>query len=73
MIHTQNHNQQGQALVEYLLIFSFVTLLSINLVKGMSKTMLSSVGYIGYELTEQFTVGVCKKLCFYSGYLNQEQ
>jgi len=65
--------KKGQALIEYLLIFSFVTFISISLVKGLGKTMLSSIGYLGYELTEQFTVGVCKKLCFYEGYRNQEK
>lgn len=64
---------QGQALLEYLLIFTFTTFLSINLVKGLGKTMLASVGILGHELTEQFTVGVCKNLCFYSGYENQEK
>ncbi|NOT79533.1 MAG: hypothetical protein HOP07_11120 [Bacteriovoracaceae bacterium] len=63
----------GQALIEYLLIFSFMTFISIGMVKGLSKTMLSSIGFLGYELTEQFTVGVCKKICFYQGYQNQEE
>lgn len=63
----------GQALIEYLLLFSFMTFISIGLVKGLGKTMMSSVGNIGYELTEQFTVGVCKKLCFYTGYKNEEK
>jgi hypothetical protein len=63
----------GQALIEYLLLFSFMTLISISLVKGLGKTLTSSVGNLGYELTEQFTVGVCKDLCFYSGYINQER
>lgn len=63
----------GQALIEYLLIFSFMTFISISLVRGLGKTLMSSVGNIGFELTEQFTVGVCKKLCFYSGYVNEGQ
>ncbi len=67
-----NSDNRGQALIEYLLIFSFVTFLSIGLIKGVSNTMLSSVGFIGYEMTEQLTIGVCKKLCFYNGYKNQE-
>lgn len=63
----------GQALIEYLLIFSFVTFIGINITKGLGTTMLQSVGYIGYELTEQFTIGVCgKNQCFFSGYLNEE-
>ncbi len=63
----------GQALIEYLLIFSFMTMLTIGMVKGLGKTMLKSVGYIGFEMTEQFSVGVCAKACFYSGYENQEK
>jgi hypothetical protein len=63
----------GQALIEYLLLFSFMTFISISMVKGLGKTMLTSVGVMGYELTEQFTVGVCKKLCFFTGYENQEK
>lgn len=63
----------GQALIEYLLIFCFMTFISISMVKGLSKTMFASVGAIGYELTEQLTVGVCKELCFFKGYVNQEE
>ena len=63
----------GQALIEYLLLFSFMTFISIGIVKGLGKTMLKSVGFIGYEMTEQFTVGVCKSLCFYGKYNNGEK
>lgn len=63
----------GQALIEYLLIFSFMTFIAISMVKGLGKTLLSSVGYMGYELTEQFTIGVCERECFFSGYMNQEK
>lgn len=61
----------GQALIEYLLLFSFMTFIAINMVKGLGKTVTNSVGVMGYELTEQFTVGVCKKHCFFDGYRNQ--
>lgn len=64
---------RGQALIEYLLIFSFMTFITISMVKGLGKTVLSSVGYMGYEITEQFTIGVCKSECFFSGYINQEK
>jgi hypothetical protein len=60
----------GQALIEYLLIFAFMTFIAINMIKGLGATMLSSVGYIGFELTQQLTVGVCQKACFYNGYKN---
>lgn len=64
---------RGQALIEYLLIFSFMTFITISMVKGLGKTLFSSVGYMGYEITEQFTIGVCKSECFFSGYMNQEK
>ncbi len=65
--------ESGQALVEYLLIFSFVTFLAIGMVKGMGKTMTESVGYIGYELTEILSTGVCPRLCYFNGFINQEE
>lgn len=70
-----NHklSSTGQALVEYILIFSFITFLAVGMVKGLGKTLTTSIGQIGYELTEQFTIGVCKKACFYSGFNNQEK
>jgi hypothetical protein len=63
-------SSSGQALIEYLMIFSFMVFLSINLVKGLGKTTFRTIGFLGYELTEQLTVGVCPKNCFYSGYKN---
>jgi hypothetical protein len=67
----KNHfSIHGQALIEYLLIFSFMAFITINMIKGLGATLLSSVGYIGYELTQQLTIGVCNKECFYDGYRN---
>lgn len=71
-MNSKKSSSLGQALIEYLLIFSFMTFISIGMVKGLGKTMLGSIGKLGFELTEQFSVGVCKKLCFYSGYENEE-
>lgn len=72
MTYKKLKRADGQALVEYLLIFCFMTFIGINMVKGLGKTVTNSVGVIGYELTEQFTIGVCKTDCFYQGYQNQE-
>lgn len=72
MIQSNKMGAKGQALIEYLLIFSFMTFIGINMVRGLGKTMTTSVGVLGYELTEQFTIGVCKEMCFYNGYINQE-
>ena len=66
-------NSTGQALVEYILIFSFIAFLAVGMIKGLGKTLTTSIGHIGYELTEQFTIGVCKKHCYYNGFNNQEK
>ena len=63
---------EGQALIEYLLIFVFMTFIAISMVKGLGKTLISSVGHMGFEITEQLTIGVCKQACFFSGYANEE-
>jgi hypothetical protein len=62
----------GQAMIEYLLIFSFVTFFSINLVKSLGNKMLTTVGYLGFEISEQLTVGVCSNDCFMNGFKNQD-
>lgn len=64
---------KGQALIEYILIFSFIALVSVGFVKSLNSLMNKSVGSLAYEVTEQLTVGVCKKNCFFNGFLNQER
>ncbi len=66
-------SNKGQALVEYLLIFSFMVFLSISFVRALNGIMTNSIGSLSYELTEQLTVGVCQKDCFYTQFLNQEK
>jgi hypothetical protein len=71
MTTKKNMRASGQALIEYLFIISFMTFITITMVKGLGKTLMQSVGFLGYELTEQFSVGVCAQECFYTGYKNQ--
>lgn len=63
--------RQGQALIEYLIVFSFIALIAVNLVKGLGNFMGGTVGSLAYELTQQLTTGVCKSQCFYDGYINK--
>ena len=67
----KNSQTTGQALIEYLFLFSFMIYITINMVKGLGATMFKSVGYLGYEITEQLTIGVCQSECFFTGYKNQ--
>ena len=63
-------NKRGQALIEYLIIFSFMSLVAINMVKGLGGFMRESMGGLGHALTQQLTIGICKKHCFFEGYKN---
>jgi hypothetical protein len=65
------NNNFGQALIEYLILFSFMALIAINMVKGMGGMMTSSIRTIGYQLTQQLTIGVCDNECWFSGFLNE--
>lgn len=72
-MNTSKNSMKGQALIEYILIFSFIALVSVGFVKSLNSLMNKSVGSLAYEVTEQLTVGVCKKNCFFNGFLNQER
>lgn len=62
---------KGQATIEYILLFSFLAFILVNFVNGLGKMVGTSVGSLGYALTDQLKTGVCPELCFYNGYRNQ--
>ncbi len=64
---------KGQAVIEYLLVFAFLTLISINLVKGLSRVMNKSMGNLSYVLTQHLSVGVCKGSCFLDAFGNYRE
>ena len=62
---------KGQATVEYILLFSFMAFILVNFVNGLGKMVGTSMGSLGYALTQQLTIGVCPNQCFFNGYTNQ--
>jgi len=62
---------QGQALVEYLIVFLFMTLITLKLVSGLRSMMGVMVGNLGYVLSDELKVGVCDRDCFFTGYRNK--
>lgn len=62
---------KGQATVEYILLFSFLAFILVNFVAGFGKIVGTSVGSLGYALTQQLTIGVCAEWCYFNGYENQ--
>jgi hypothetical protein len=62
---------KGQALVEYIIIFSFLALISIKMVSGVSGYITDTMGNLAFYLTQQLSVGVCEEHCYFGGYKNQ--
>jgi hypothetical protein len=61
----------GQALVEYLIVFMFMILITVKMVASIRTMMGTMVGTLGFVLSDELKVGVCEKDCFLKGYRNQ--
>ncbi len=66
-------NESGQAVIEYLIIFSFMALIGLNMMKSLGSFMSGTAAGLGYALTQQLASGVCRKDCFYDGFKNQKK
>ena len=64
-------DSKGQALVEYILIFSLFALISLGLIKAFNTMMDNSFTSFAYILSQHLSVGVCETNCFFNGYSNQ--
>ena len=61
----------GQATVEYILIFAFMSFISIGMVRAIGTGLSESVQSLGWVLTQELSTGVCQQRCFYAGYQNR--
>jgi sorbitol-specific phosphotransferase system component IIBC len=66
-------NNLGQAVVEYMIVFAFITLIGINLIRGLGGFMGNSMGSLAYHLSQQLTIGVCASNCFGNPYKNKSK
>ncbi len=64
-------NSRGQATVEYVLIFAFMGMVSLGIVRAIGGGVSTSVGTLAYALTQELSTGICPKNCFYSGFINE--
>ena len=64
-------NRKGQAFVEYILVFSLFTLISLGLIKAFNSMMDNTFTSFSYILSQHLSVGVCETDCFFNGYSNQ--
>ena len=62
--------KSGQALLEYLLVFSMMALISVGLVRAVTRAMNSSMYALTVALTDKLSTGVCPVHCYYNKYKN---
>lgn len=71
MSQHKKKRSHGQAMVEYLVVFSFMAIVGIKMVIGLQGFMKVTVGGLNRALTSQLTSGVCTNgNCFFKGYSN---
>lgn len=68
----KNTRASGQALIEYLFIFAFLSFLSIGIVRYFGTTVSNSIDSLAFVLTQELSTGVCPERCFtWGSYINQ--
>lgn len=63
--------QSGQALVEYLLLFGFMALMAIGLMKALGKVLGDGFQGMAYALSTELSTGICERSCFSPKYDNK--
>jgi len=63
---------RGQALIEYIIIFSFMAIIAVRMVTAINGYLTGTMGNLAFYLSQQLSVGVCEKLCFLDTYGNRK-
>ena len=67
---TIKKSRRGQAMVEYIMLLSFISVLAFQMMSKFGSLMGTSVGGIGNAVSDHLTVGVCPQNCYYKGFAN---
>lgn len=62
--------QAGQATIEYIFIFAFMSLIGVALANLIGGSIGNSARSLGWALTQELSTGVCNSQCFFSNYQN---
>tara|TARA_B100000925_G_scaffold80902_1_gene57397 strand:+ start:537 stop:761 length:225 start_codon:yes stop_codon:yes gene_type:complete len=63
-------SNSGQALVEYMLIFSLFALIAFGLTNSFNNLMGNFTTSFSVILSQHLSIGVCETECFFNGYGN---
>ncbi len=70
-MYAKRDSERGQALFEYIMIFAFMALFGVTLMKFMSKALDGTTRGVAFFLTQELNIGICKSSCFMQGYGNK--
>lgn len=59
---TLKKKQRGQALVEYLFVMAFMSIILFNFTKGLNSVIGESIGTLRVILSTELTTGICPNL-----------
>lgn len=63
-------NQKGQALVEYLFVIMFISVIGTKFISKLGKYTSTQMGKMAHVLSLNLTVGICNNQCYFTGYKN---
>jgi Flp pilus assembly pilin Flp len=63
----KNH---GQAVVEYLVIFAFLAMISIAMARFLGGFLGNTATSLAFQLSNHLSSGVCPQMCFFDGFEN---
>ena len=65
-----NPQDTGQAVVEYIIVFAFLALISLAMARFIGGFMGNVASSLGYQLSIHLSAGVCPRDCFFEGFQN---
>ncbi|HLE11254.1 MAG: hypothetical protein A2504_10735 [Bdellovibrionales bacterium RIFOXYD12_FULL_39_22] len=71
MSHRKIKASAGQALVEYILLFAIISIITVNMLKTITTYFDEAVGNFGNIFSRHLATGVCERNCFFNDFGNK--
>ncbi len=65
------NDESGQAVIEYLMVFCVLALITVKLVGYLSDYFGNTLGSLGYVISMKLSSGVCEANCWFDGFSNK--
>jgi Flp pilus assembly pilin Flp len=68
---TKNHN--GQAVIEYLLLFGFSALFAMAMFRSLTGFVGEGMQSLAFALSRQLSTGICSEYCYMNNFKNMKE